>query len=106
MARRPVNKLLPDSFWKLRSQMYYEREFSNSIIKYTGCLILKISHQHSGSEVKLVKELGNEDVSLHKVLLVGILNILDDLSKPLPLLLSTGHPDEEHLHIIMVNDNE
>ena len=22
MARRPVNKLLPDSFWKLRSQMY------------------------------------------------------------------------------------
>ena len=58
-----------------------------------------VTHQHSGSEVKLVKELSYKDVSLHQVLLVSILHILDDLRKPLPLLLSTGHPDEEHLHV-------
>ena len=56
-----------------------------------------LAYQHSGSEVKFVKELGDEDVRLHKVLLVSFLNITDDFREPLPLLLSTGHPDEEDL---------
>ena len=56
------------------------------------------THQHSGSEVKLVKELSDKDVGLNQVLLVGFLNTADDLSEPFPLLLGTGHPDEEHLH--------
>ena len=38
---------------------------------------------------------------IHKVLLVGFLNFLDDFSKPLPLLLSTCHPDEEYLRSII-----
>ena len=60
-------------------------------------VIFCLTHQHSGSEIKLVKELRDEDVGLDQILLVGILNIPDDLREPFPLLLSTGHPDEEHL---------
>ena len=56
-----------------------------------------VAHQHGCTEVKLVKELSDKDVVLHKSLLVGILNVTDDVSEPLVLLLSTGHPDEEHL---------
>ena len=56
------------------------------------------TYQHGGSEVKLVKELSDKNVSLDQVLLVSILNIPDDLREPFPLLLGTGHPDEEHLH--------
>ena len=55
------------------------------------------THQHGGTEVKLVKELCDEDVCLDQVLLVSFLNVSDDLREPLPLLLGTGHPDEEHL---------
>ena len=50
-------------------------------------------------DIKLIKELSDKDVSLNQVLLVGFLDFLDDVIKPLPLLLSTGHPDEEHLCI-------
>ena len=60
-------------------------------------------HQHSCSEVKLVKELSDKDVGLNQVLLVGFLSITDDLSEPFPLLLGTGHPDEEHLHTMMAS---
>ena len=59
---------------------------------------IKFPHQHSSSEVKLVKELSDKDVCLHQVLLVRFLHVLDDLCKPLPLFLSTGYPDEEHLY--------
>ena len=62
-----------------------------------------VTYQHSGSEVEFVKELSDEDVGLHEVLLVSFLNITDDLREPLPLLLSTGHPDEEHLKKQMVD---
>ena len=67
------------------------------IIKYSGYLIVEISYQHSGSEVEFVKELSDKDVILYQTLLISFLNILDDLSKPLPLLLSTSHPDEKYL---------
>ena len=63
------------------------------------------THQHGGSEVKFVEELGDEDVILHKTLLISFFSFLDDLSKPLPLLLSTGHPDEEHLHNNMAKED-
>ena len=56
-----------------------------------------LTYQHGGTEVKLVKELSDKDVGLNQVLLVSFLNVLDDLREPLPLLLSTGHPDKEHL---------
>ena len=56
------------------------------------------THQHSGSEIKFIKELGNEDVILHKALLISFLGLPDDLSEPLPLLLRTSHPDEEDLY--------
>ena len=55
------------------------------------------THQHSGSKVKLVEELSDKDVCLDQVVLVSILDIPDDLREPLPLLLCTRHPDEEHL---------
>ena len=64
---------------------------------YFECVCVCVTHQHSSSKVKLVKELSDKDVCLHQVVLVSILDIPDDLRKPLPLLLSTGHPDEKHL---------
>lgn len=69
-------------------------------------MIVKYSHQHSGSEVKFIKELGDKDVILHKTLLISFFSFLDDLSKPLPLLLSTSHPDEEHLYNSMAKKDE
>ena len=59
--------------------------------------IRKFTHQHSGTEVKLVEELGDKDVVFNKFLGVSFLHILNDVSKPLPLLLATGDPDEENL---------
>ena len=55
------------------------------------------TYQHGSAKVKLVKELSDEDMVLHQALGVSILNVTDDISEPLPLLLATGNPDEEHL---------
>ncbi len=56
------------------------------------------THQHSGTEVKFIKELGDKDVVLHKSFGVSFLNITDDVSKPFVLLLCTSCPDEKYLH--------
>ena len=56
-----------------------------------------VSNQHSCAEVKLVKELGDKDVVFYESLCVSILGIANDIGEPLPLLLATRHPDEEHL---------
>ncbi len=55
------------------------------------------TYKHSGTQVKLVKELGNKDVDFKLIVLVVLLSFTDDLSEPLILLLSTCHPDEEDL---------
>ena len=55
------------------------------------------TNQHSGSKIKLVKELGNKDMIFNQILLVCIFNITDDFSKPFILLLSASHPYEEYL---------
>ena len=59
---------------------------------YTG------TYQHGGPEVKLVEELCNEDMNLHKILYILLLNLTDDVSQPLKLVLGTSHPDEVNLH--------
>ena len=59
---------------------------------YTG------TYQHGGPEVKLVKELGDEDVDLHQMFRVFLLNLTDDVGQPLKLVLGTCHPDEINLH--------
>ena len=59
--------------------------------------MLTAAYQHSGSQVKLVKELGDEDVDFDQALLVSFFHLTDDVSEPLVLLLGTGHPNEEHL---------
>ena len=58
---------------------------------------MNLTHQHSSTEVKLVKELGDEDVVFNQSLGISIFHILNDVSEPLPLLLATGNPDEKHL---------
>ena len=58
---------------------------------------MNLTHQHSSTEVKLVKELGDEDVVFNQALGVCFLHIFNDVSEPLPLLLAAGNPDEEHL---------
>jgi len=55
------------------------------------------TYQHGGSEVKFIKELSDKNVDLHQPLLISFLHFTDDVGKPLVLLLSTSHPDEEHL---------
>ena len=60
-------------------------------------VVLFKAHQHGGSEVKFVEELGDEDVVLHQVVGVSLFNVTDDLGKPLILLLGTRHPNEEYL---------
>ena len=55
------------------------------------------TYQHGCPEVKLVEELSDEDVNLHKVLCVLLLNLTDDVGKPLKLVLGTCHPDEVNL---------
>ena len=62
------------------------------------CTCYSGTHQHGGPEVKLVKELGDEDMDLHKVLCVLLLNLTDDVGQPLKLVLSTCYPDEVNLH--------
>lgn len=56
------------------------------------------TYQHGGPEVKFVKELGDEDVDLHKIFRVLLLNLTDDVGQPLKLMLSTSDPDEVNLH--------
>ena len=56
------------------------------------------TYQHSGTEVEFIKELSDEDVGFNQTLGVSLLYILDDVSKPLPLLLTTCHPNEENLN--------
>ena len=56
------------------------------------------TYQHGGPEVKLVEELGDEDVDLHKIFRVLLLNLTDDVGQPLKLVLGTSHPDEVNLH--------
>ena len=55
------------------------------------------TYQHGGSEVKFIKELSDKNVDLHPPLLISIFHFTDDVGKPLVLLLSTSHPDEEYL---------
>ena len=55
-------------------------------------------YQHSGTKVKLVEELGDEDVIFYQTLCVCVFHILDDVGEPLPLLLATCHPNEKHLN--------
>ncbi len=63
---------------------------------YSLCIYVS-AHQHGGTEVKLVKELSDEDVHLYQSLLVSLLDLTDNVSEPFVLLLRTGDPDEEHL---------
>ena len=61
------------------------------------CCICTGTYQHGGPEVKLVKELCDEDVDLHKIFRVLLLDLTDDISQPLKLVLGTGHPNEVDL---------
>lgn len=61
--------------------------------------------QHGGPEVKFVKELGDEDVDLHKIFCVLLLNLTDDVGQPLKLMLSTSDPDEVNLFALNTTTN-
>lgn len=63
-----------------------------------GCFKPIGTYQHGSSEVKLVKELCDEDVDLDKILCILLLNLTDDVSQPLKLVLGTSHPDEVNLY--------
>ena len=62
------------------------------------CVCVVDTYQHGGPEVKLVKELSDEDVDFHKILCILLLNLTDDVSQPLKLVLGTCHPDEVNLY--------
>ena len=66
------------------------------ILAYQHCKD-EYTYQHGGSEVKFIKELSDKNVDLDQPLLISILHFTDDVGKPLILLLSASHPDEEHL---------
>lgn len=53
--------------------------------------------QHGGPEVKLVKELRDEDVDLHEIPCILLLDLTDDVSQPLKLVLGTSYPYEVDL---------
>ena len=55
------------------------------------------AYQHGGSQIKLAEELCDEDVYFHQPLAVCLLNLSDQVSEPLILVLGTGHPDEVKL---------
>ena len=61
------------------------------------------THQHSGSEIKLVQQLGDKDVHFHQTFSVSFLNLSDHISEPLILLLCAGDPQEVHLLVIRRN---
>lgn len=61
-------------------------------------MLAKLTYQHSGTEIKLVEELGDKDMVFHKTFNICLLNITNDICKPLVLFLCTCDPDEEHLY--------
>ena len=67
-------------------------EFAQFSSQFSIC-----THQHGCSEIKLVKELGDEDVALNQTLGVCLFDITNDVSEPFPLFLTTSHPDEKYL---------
>ena len=76
--------------------LYYNTHFirhsdDNVILQFC------ITHQHGGSKIELLEELGDEDVDAHKVVLVVVFDIADDVSEPLVMFLSAGYPDEVNL---------
>ena len=55
------------------------------------------THQHNRTQVKLLVELGDEDVDVGELLLVLLLDLADDVRHPLKLLLRTRDPQEVNL---------
>lgn len=60
------------------------------------------THQHSGSEVKLLEELGDKEMALYCLQMVGFLCLSQDVYEPFPLFLTASHPykvqlEQEHL---------
>jgi len=53
--------------------------------------------QHGSSEVKLLFELSDEDVHGDNIAEILDLDLSDDISEPLKVALSSGHPQEVHL---------
>lgn len=106
MERRPVNRLLFSTFWKCRSQMYWQMKWGRKAIarnnpwpwEWPSCHAwLALTYQHGGPEVELLSQLSNIDVHRHQVLAVILLHLPDDVSQPLKLPLSPCHPDEVDL---------
>jgi len=58
---------------------------------------IEVTYKHCGAKVKLVEELGDEDVRLDNLLLVDFLDAAQDVQQPLELPLTGRHPDEVHL---------
>lgn len=54
-------------------------------------------YQHSCSEVKVLKELCDEDVSLQHILSVTLFHLLEDVNEPFKVFLVRCHPEEIHL---------
>lgn len=56
-----------------------------------------VTYQHGGSQVKLLRQLGDVDVNRNQVVFVILFNFVDDVCHPLKLPLGPSHPDEVHL---------
>ena len=56
-------------------------------------------YQHGGPQVKLLLELGDEDVHVHQLTLISHFHLSDDIRQPLETLLRPRHPQEVDLPI-------